>query len=421
MKKITCLVCIISLLCSLHGQNCGCTDPLASNYNAAATVNDGNCLYPSTTIAPTSIGELDSALAGTSGMIYWNGGYWTYNDHSDCSLYRIDTSDAGILETLNIPGIANYDTEEISQDRDYIYLGDFGNNAGTRQDLHILRISKESVVNHQLEIDTIYFQYEDQGSFTSSPQATDYDCEAFVVTADSIYVFTKQWASEKTSFYGIPKVPGNYLAHKHATYDVGGLITGATYIPDRQLVVMCGYDYGGGSYLSSLHPFIILLYDFQGDEFFSGNKRRLNFGTLVKEQIEAIATSNALDYYITNEHFTTTQLGITIDRPARLQKLDLSEYLYNYLDTTELISIRPDAERERIVIYPNPASDRLFVKDLRSTYRSYEILDLDGRKVAGGKLKENEISLSQLALAPGAYILVLSGKSQRYSQRFIVQ
>ena len=413
-------------------QTCGCTDPLATNYSASATVNDGSCVYASTTVSATEIGQLGETLDGSSTLLFWNGGYWTYNDHNDCCLYRIDSTTASTIETLCISGISNYDTEEVSQDSLYLYFGDFGNNSGVRQNLHILRISKESLLNQTFEVDTIWFSYEDQTDFTSHPQATDFDCEAFIVTRDSIYLFTKQWASENTTFYGLPKTPGTYVAHRHETYNVGGLVTGATYVPEYRLAALCGYDYNGGSYLSSLHPFVVLLYDFQGDDFFSGNKRRLNFGTLVKDQTEAIATSNAMDYYLTNEHFTTTQLGVTIDRPAKLQKLDLSNYLLPYLATfnqpstdtiptdtitppdtipTDTVGIRiPDTKSFRI--YPNPASDRLFI-DYPQSYEGthYTILSISGQKVAEGVLKGDSISLNSKKFTTGKYILAIRGKS----------
>ena len=417
-------------------QTCGCTDPMATNYNANATVNDGSCVYASTTISATEIGQIGETLDGSSTLFFWNGGYWTYNDHNDCCLYRLDSTNASTIETLCINGISNYDTEEVSQDSLYLYFGDIGNNSGVRQNLHILRISKESLLNQTFEVDTIWFSYEDQTDFTSNPQATDFDCEAFIVTRDSIYLFTKQWASEQTTTYALPKTPGTYVAHRHETYNVGGLVTGATYVPEYQLAALCGYDYNGGSYLSSLHPFVVLLYDFQGDDFFSGNKRRLDFGTLVKDQTEAIATSNAMDYYITNEHFTTTQLGITIDRPAKLQKLDLRNYILPYLATFNEIPIDtiptdtvptdtiptdtitpPDTvgihhyDMEGFRIYPNPASDRLYI-DYPESYEgaNYEILNLSGQKMAKGTLKGNSISLNNKKFKAGKYILLLQGK-----------
>ena len=207
-------------------------------------------------------------------------------------------------------------------------------------------------------------------------------------------------------------------------------------MPQYRLVALCGYDYNGGSYLSSLHPFIVLLYDFQGEEFFSGNKRRLNFGTLVKDQVEAIATSNATDFYITNEHFTTTQLGITIDRPAKLQRLDFSDYLLPYLatfnevpndtipndtiptDTVPTDTITPpdtnaihSLDMDGFRIYPNPASDQIHI-DYPETFRGahYEIVSITGQKMQEGILIDNSILLNNKRIKPGKYILALRGK-----------
>jgi hypothetical protein len=114
---------------------------------------------------------------------------------------------------------------------------------------------------------------------------------------------------------------------------VKGLITGATYIPEHQLVVLCGYDYDKRNLLSALHPFIVLLYDFKDGDLLSGNKRRLDFNSGVKAQIEGIATSNGLDYYLSCEYFTTTKMGIVFEFPAQLYRLDLRKYLLPYIKT----------------------------------------------------------------------------------------
>ena len=74
------------------------------------------------------------------------------------------------------------------------------------------------------------------------------------------------------------------------------------------------------------------MYDFKDGYFFSGNKRRLDFGSGVKAQIEGIATSNALDYYLTCEHFHTTRMGLTFDFPAQLWRVDLRKFLMPYLN-----------------------------------------------------------------------------------------
>ena len=407
-----------------QAQVCGCTDSLAINYNAVATVNDGSCEYASTIIETSEIGLLDSLLDGSSTLFFWNNGYWTFNDHNDNCLYQIDSTNATITEALCINSISSHDMEEISQDSLYLYFGDMGNNRGNRHDLHILRISKESILNQTFAIDTIAFSYEDQTDFTAQPQATDFDCEAFVVTDDSIYLFTKQWASTQTTIYSLPKTPGTHIAQRRETYNVNGLITGATYMPEYQLIVLCGYSYSSRVKASSLRPFIVLLYDYKDHRFFSGNKRRLNFKATTKSQVEAIATHNGLDYYITNEHFETTVMGIHFNLPAKLQRMDLRDYLLPYLSQfgvsdhqTVIQDFKPIDE---IRIYPNPVSNLIYIdcpKHLSGM--KYEIFNLNGQKVAEGVLKEKTISLNNKNIYPGEYILVIRVKDHIRTFSFI--
>jgi hypothetical protein len=415
---------LVATMGSGKAQVCGCTDSLAINYNAVATVNDGSCEYASTIIETSEIGLLDSLLDGSSTLFFWNNGYWTFNDHNDNCLYQIDSTNATIKETLCINSISSHDMEEISQDSLYLYFGDMGNNRGNRHDLHILRISKESILNQTFAIDTIAFSYEDQTDFTAQPQATDFDCEAFVVTDDSIYLFTKQWASTQTTIYSLPKTPGTHIAQRRETHNVNGLITGATYMPEYQLIVLCGYSYSSRVKASSLRPFIVLLYDYKDHRFFSGNKRRLNFKATAKSQVEAIATHNGLDYYITNEHFETTVMGIHVNLPAKLQRMDLRDYLLPYLSQfgvsdhqTVIQDFKPIDE---IRIYPNPVSNLIYIdcpKHLSGM--KYEIFNLNGQKVAEGVLKEKTISLNNKNIYPGEYILVIRVKDHIRTFSFI--
>ena len=332
--SVTSLVIVCFMLASnCFAQVCGCTDPLASNYNASATVNDGSCQYASTTIRFEEIGEMDNdRIGGTSGMIYWNGGYWTYNDHVNTYLYKLDSLTGQIVDSLRVATSGNYDTEEISQDSAYLYFGDFGNNTASRTNLHVLRIEKQAFINQTHTIDTIFFSYPDQTEFNTESMQTDFDCESFVVGADSIYVFTKQWLSLGTVCYAFPKTPGTYVAVRKGECHVAGLVTGATYLPEKRLVVLCGYS-PRDPLLSALTPFFYLLYDFQSEDFFSGNKRKLNTSSN-PHQVEAIATSNALVYYITNEHFSYNIGGFyTLNDNTKLSRLNLTDYLSGYLES----------------------------------------------------------------------------------------
>lgn len=415
MKNCCRFIHVLSLLVACvqvcNAQVCGCTDSLAINYDPYATVNDGGCVYAPTIIMADGVGTLDSLLGGSSSLLFWDNGFWTFNDHNDNCFYKIDTTNAEIVETLCINGLHNDDIEEITQDSLYLYFGDVGNNSGNRQDLKILRISKESILNQMVEIDTIWFSYEDQTDFTYNPRATDFDCEAFIVSDDNIYIFTKEWFSTKTTLYSLPKIPGTHVARRLETYDVNGLITGAAYMPEYQLVVLCGYDYDPVNLLSSLHPFIVLLYDFQEDRFFSGNKRRLDFDFSTRAQIEAIATCNALDYYITNEQTSFSVMDYVIDIPPALQRLNLRDYILPYLsrfgisDTPDVV---PNLSKENFRIYPNPAIDKLNIEcPPEFLGANYEIFNINGQIVEEGILKGNAISLNNKRISSGKYILII--------------
>ena len=222
-------------------------------------------------------------------------------------------------------------------------------------------------------------------------------------------MFTKEWVSTQTTIYSIPKTPGTHIARRHESYNVGGLVTGAAYMPEYRLVVLCGYDYDPVNLLSSLHPFMILLYDFQGNRFFSGNKRRLDFDFSTRAQIEAIATHNALDYYITNEQTSFSVMDYVIDISPALQRLNLREYLLPYLSQfgiSDNPDVVPNLSEENFRIYPNPAIDKLNIEcPLEYLGADYEIFNLAGQKVAGGILNDKTISLGNRNMPAGQYVL----------------
>ncbi|MBK6966718.1 MAG: hypothetical protein IPH20_23180 [Bacteroidales bacterium] len=309
-----------------EAQVYGCTDPLANNYNASATNNNGSCTYNSTSVSSTASFNLAAALDETSGLIRWNNQVWTHNDSQDINIYALDTLNGSIVQTQPLSGVVNTDWEEISQDDDYLYIGDFGNNGnGNRTDLKILKISKSSVLAGSPVTETINFSYSNQVNFNpTGGNNTDFDCEAFIVSADSIFLFTKQWVSNQTSVYSLSKTPGTHIANLKTTYNVQGLITGSTSVLQENLIVLSGYS-------STLQPFVYLLYDYNGTNFFSGNKRKIGLN-LAFHQVEGIATNNGLKYYISNEYFNQFPFNVQ----QKLQVLNLSTYLANYINTNNL-------------------------------------------------------------------------------------
>lgn len=325
-KQGTYLIVLLGFLlmpASCKQKGSGCTDPLANNTNPAASQNDGSCTYdPVWMPVDTSLG-LDPLVAGSSGLISWDGLLWTHNDHVDTRLFGMDAATGVIQKEYTLPGVTNTDWEDIAEDGEYIYVGDFGNNAsGNRSDLHILRIEMNSLKSGDPVIDTLWFSYEDQTDLNpAASNQTDFDCEAMVVTSGSICLFTKQWVSGKTGLYTLSKQPGTHVAWKEAEFNVQGLVTGATLLESEQLLVLCGYT-------GILQPFLYLFYDYPGQAFFSGNKRRVNI-SIPLLQVEGVTSDDGLIYYFTNEEFV---LEPATNNPQQLHRIDLSELLKGYLN-----------------------------------------------------------------------------------------
>ena len=380
---------------TIHAQVYGCTDPLAVNYNPAATSNDGSCTYSSASVAPSASFVLGESLSETSGLIKWHDLVWTHNDNDDINIYSLDTLNGNLTQTYPLTGATNVDWEEISQDEDYVYIGDFGNNSnGNRTNLKIFRIDKNSILNNSPVIETISFSYSDQTNFTpAGANNTDFDCEALIVSADSIYLFTKQWISNKTCVYSLPKTPGTHIAQLKSTFDVQGLITGATYLESKKLVTLCGYT-------NLLQPFIYLLYDFHKHDFFGGNKRKVTISRPF-HQVEGIASTNGLKYYISNE-YSSQPLFITTQQKLLIFNLGgfLEGYLNNVVTQTETQKKNTD------LLFPNPSNDFIHIKtDKYHLPVNYQIINRLGQIVQKGKLTQENQGIDISGLAVGMHIL----------------
>lgn len=389
MKLHYLCVLLFVFLQSAVAQVHGCTDPLSNNYNPNATINDGSCTYSSASVTPLTTVTLPAQAEETSGLIKWDGRLYTHNDNTDTNLYALDSITGAVLQTLPVTGATNQDWEDISQDSAYVYIGEFGNNVnGNRNKLRIIRADKAGLLAGNPTLAAINFTYSNQVNFTAtSNNNTDFDCEALIITQDSIYLFTKQWVSKKTSVYSLPKTPGTYVAQLKATYNVNGLITGASYIEDKKLLVLCGYS-------ALLQPFVYLMYDFANHDFFTGNKRKITVSANF-HQIEGIAASGSHKYFLSNEHF---QKSPFINVAQKLHKIDLSGFLANYLENYSLFTAQNNI-RDKIRVYPNPAGDTLYIEiDASLIGLQYTFLDMGGRQALTGSLPKtiNKINVSRL-------------------------
>ncbi len=268
-------------------------------------------------LSPLQSFLLDEDLKESSGLIYWEGSLWTHNDSRDNTLYRINPANGLLAGKVSLAAVENTDWEDIAQDKEFIYIGDIGNNSGNRKDLHILRISKESLKKGSPEIkpsdiDTIFYSYDSQEDFTPRAMATDFDCEAMIVHRGQIFLFTKEWISAGTSVYTLPVSPGQHVARKVSACQVDGLITGADISADGNMLILCGYS-------ALIQPFFYVLVDpsgrgFENGDLFGGSVKRIPLA-LPYHQVEGIAIKSAEEIFFSNEYL---RLGSWIEVPQQV-------------------------------------------------------------------------------------------------------
>ena len=83
--------------------------------------------------------------------------------------------------------------------------------------------------------------------------------------------------------------------------------------------MLLGYKNNGANFYTS---FIWMLWDYNANDFFSGNKRRIEIGTMLSlGQTEGIALKGNASGFVSSEEISSV---ITI--PPKLLKFDFSEY-----------------------------------------------------------------------------------------------
>jgi hypothetical protein len=248
-------------------------------------------------VTPVTVTTLPGDVEETSGLLYLDGELWTHNDSGDDAiLYQVDPSDGDIIRTVEVVNADNVDWEDITHDDTYIYIGDIGNNEGSRTDLKIYRIEQSDLAdNDEVSAEEISFFYSDQTSFEPNYHNTNFDCEALMHYQGNLYVFTKNWLDYKTNCYVVPKTIGDHEATFHSSFDASCLISGATLVPASGAVALIGYTTSGGSYTWVFDAF-------DGDDFFGGESIKLIWTVL--SQIEGVCDSGGNDIYISSEEFS---------------------------------------------------------------------------------------------------------------------
>ena len=246
-----------------------------------------NAVILETIVLPKVINE-------TSGLEIINEVFITHNDSGgEPSLYFFNLNGEIInsikLEEESFWEIYNNDWEDITADKDYIFIADTGNNFGNRDNLNIIKVrTSDFSVESKIDI-----SYEDQQTFLPRPKHK-YDAEALFLIEDKIAVLSKDRSNLFTDLYLIDKESNSKQAlESKITYDVNSLITGGDYNKDMSLLALVSYNSRG-------NQFLILFENFNLENLAEKKFRKFKI-PLERAQIEAIKIIDNNTFWITSE------------------------------------------------------------------------------------------------------------------------
>lgn len=272
-----------------------------------------------TNLAPWIQAELGTSLNESSGLAYIDGRLFSINDEdNDPKIQELNPEDGQLIREIIVENAFNEDWEELAQSESHVYIGDFGNNIGSRKNLTILKVSKEELLNSSsITAQPIEFSFADQVNFSGPMEANNFDCESFFYLHNQLHLFTKNRGDGKTRHYVIEDELTKQNVSPIEEFDTQGLITGADLSPDGQVLVLLGYENKG----IASQSFIWLFSDFSGTQFFSGRKRKVNLGSpSILSQTEGIVFQSTNEVLISGEEINIG--GVYI--PAKLSKMNLS-------------------------------------------------------------------------------------------------
>ncbi len=381
----------------------GCTDPQALNFDPTALENNGTCFYPPTTYVPTQIAELPAAIPEASGAEFFDGQLWVHQDGgAGPIIHKLDTLTGAALQTYSLTSIENADWEDLAEDANYLYIGDFGNNGGNRTDLRIYKINKSVLLADTATAEVINFSFSDQVNFSNEYHAHNFDCEAFILLGDSLHIFSKRWLDFKTQRYTVPTTPGTHIAQLRDTLDVG-FLTAAADVSDSGTVLLLGYDTLS---VTSLW----MLWDYPGTNVFAGNKRKISLGTAINmSQAEGIAFSSTTTGFICTEKL--------LFFPQRLLRFDIGQWLEGPSSTDGSNSDR------QFFVSPNPFSEFLSI-DFQGVVKmgdSVSVMSMDGRIMVNAPLRSGQNSLDTAKLPRGNYALIVKDGDEISVEKLVKQ
>lgn len=255
-------------------------------------------------VTPRPLFRLPSVLLESSGLaITAPGKIWSHNDSGNENQLYCFNLDGVLIRTITISNASNIDWEDLTVDpQKRIYIGDFGNNNNSRNNLVIYRIADpETFTESSVTAEIINFSYEDQTAFPPPASEMNYDMEAVIWHNDSLFMFTKDRTSPfagYTKMYKMPATPGTHVAKAAGSFFLGTTIFSAW-------VTAADIHQPSGKLALLVPNRVIVFSNYSGSRFFQGEVRNYPF-TSILGQIESLVFTSDSSLYISEEGVGST-------------------------------------------------------------------------------------------------------------------
>lgn len=243
------------------------------------------------------VAYLSDSIQENSGLTFLNDKLYTINDSGNSAdIFEINPTSGKIINVIKTTN-KNKDWEAITNDGKYFYIGDFGNNEGTRKDLSILKTPiKQDSINFNQNLD-IYFYYPEQKDFTPRNLNQNFDGESLIFLNQKLHIFTKEWQSKQVTHYEVdPTILENQPAKLIENFKLNFVATDASYFNKKLYVV---------GYTKKTEVFLDIFTETEPGIFFKETPKHYFLGTAFGiGQIEGVAV-NEKGIYISGEKFVT--------------------------------------------------------------------------------------------------------------------
>lgn len=243
----------------------------------------GSGIQPDTVLFFKHGRNLPPIVQETSGLLFYQGLVWTHNDSGNKPvLYGFNPGNAKVKSRLKLKGVRNNDWEDIALTPYGVVVGDFGDNRGVRNTRELLRFEFPKKYKYCNAVVPTRTRFSITGDMFQDPSGNMHnrDIEAMTWAGNRLLLFTKNRKDHLTYILALDSFPADTVLSPIGVLQAGGLVTGADYHEESDMLVLVGY--------ARFRSFVYILPDFLKSGMESDRGKRIILQGLDGSQVEGI-------------------------------------------------------------------------------------------------------------------------------------